>query len=71
MMERTIPNSDGSLQLPPCKVCGGKPKLKNTHVACSNPRCSNWSNTFRDTEWVRDYKVDGVTNRAERTWEEK
>lgn len=52
-----------------CQSCGGKPELVATHVRCSNPRCEYFSNPVRDSTWNRDYRVDGVTDRAARTWE--
>ena len=63
-------NYGKSTKLFACRSCGGKPELVSTHVKCSNPRCEYFKIAVRDSTWGRDYKVDGVGDRASKTWEE-
>ncbi len=68
--KRSIDNYDRTIRLGPCHMDGAKPRLVNTHVACSNPRCDMYKVAVRDTSWNTRYEVDGMSARSERTWEE-
>lgn len=63
-------NYSKDTKLGPCRSCGGKPQLEATHVKCSNPRCEYFKIAVRDSTWNRDYRVDGVSDRASKTWSE-
>ena len=67
----SIWNYSKEFRLLPCPLDGAKPRLVNTHVSCSNPRCAMWDVLVIDDKW--NNRFDGITisNRALRTWEEE